>query len=270
MKRILLSLAILIVGSSLMFAQNYVSEWEGPVGFRAQIDDDYFITLDNYDMDSDGIAELVFANYDDINTTINVYNSANDYALIWSHQFEGEISFISFGNITDEASKEMIVSRFYNATEEEEVYIINTLTYEFFLLSSEDSRVLVYDVDGDSKDEIILDHFEDAVLEIWGDGTQSSINNHSVPQSILKLNQNYPNPFNPTTTINYDLKNSGFINLKVYNVKGQLVDTLINQEVNAGKHSAIWNTKGISSGQYFYQISIDGKAVQTKKAICLK
>jgi len=96
----------------------------------------------------------------------------------------------------------------------------------------------------------------------------------SVPNSIGEykqiLHQNYPNPFNPETTINYQLKKSGFVELKIYNIKGQLVQTLVKDEQSAGNHSIVWNAKEISSGQYFYQISIDDKAVQTKKAIFLK
>jgi len=106
---------------------------------------------------------------------------------------------------------------------------------------------------------------------VWTIGcTIVSVNEEIITNTIINLYQNYPNPFNPTTTIHYDLKNSGFIDLKVYNVKGQLVETLVNRELKAGKHSAVWNTKGFSSGQYFYQISVNGKAVQIKKATCLK
>ncbi len=88
--------------------------------------------------------------------------------------------------------------------------------------------------------------------------------------SNIKINQNFPNPFNPTTTIDFELKKSGFVRLKVFNIKGQLVDTLVNEEINTGKHSVVWKAKGFSSGQYFYQISIDGKTIQAKKAIVLK
>jgi len=97
-----------------------------------------------------------------------------------------------------------------------------------------------------------------------------SVNEVIIEDSIIDLYQNYPNPFNPTTMIYYDLKSSGFIDLKVYNTKGQFVETLVNREMSVGIHSVVWNTAGISSGQYFYQISVDGEAVQIKKATCIK
>ena len=86
----------------------------------------------------------------------------------------------------------------------------------------------------------------------------------------LLLRQNYPNPFNPNTTIEYQLKKAGYVELKIYNVKGQLVDTLVKDKQNTGNYSVIWDAKGISSGMYFYQISVDGQPTDVKKAICVK
>ena len=126
----------------------------------------------------------------------------------------------------------------------------------------------------------LLDVNDDGIFEIlyrtsssgWGliqyNGSSADPNSPGSYEQLL--HQNYPNPFNPETTIKYQLKNSGYVELKIYNVKGQLVQTLVKEEQSTGRHSAIWNAKGFSSGQYFYQISLDGKAVQTKKAIVLK
>ena len=127
---------------------------------------------------------------------------------------------------------------------------------------------------------MLIDYNSDGIVEIYYvanserglimySGSISSDPN-AVGRYKQILHQNFPNPFNPETTIKYSLKNSGFVELKIYNIKGQLVQTLVRDEQSVGNHSIIWNAKGISSGQYFYQISIDGKAVQTKKAIVLK
>jgi hypothetical protein len=70
----------------------------------------------------------------------------------------------------------------------------------------------------------------------------------------FRLHQNYPNPFNPVTTISYQLPRSGFVNLSIYNVAGQLVETLVNEHKNASYHSVVWNASGIGSGMYFYKI----------------
>ncbi len=83
-----------------------------------------------------------------------------------------------------------------------------------------------------------------------------------------------PNPFNPNTTIAYSLPEAGKVRLDIYNVKGQLVKTLVNTEHVAGFHSAVWNgkdmnNKTVASGVYFYRISSPHKT-QTKKMLLLK
>ncbi len=77
---------------------------------------------------------------------------------------------------------------------------------------------------------------------------------------LFNLGQNYPNPFNPSTTISYQLPAAGPVRLDIYNVRGQLVRTLIDAEQDAGYHSVIWNGKdnrgqSVASGVYFYRLS---------------
>lgn len=97
-------------------------------------------------------------------------------------------------------------------------------------------------------------------------GVQDQINNQ--PLSYV-LDQNYPNPFNPSTKINYELQTSGHVTLKVFNVLGQLVATLVDEKQDAGKHSTTFDATKLSTGFYLYQIT-SGKFVATKKMILLK
>ncbi len=88
------------------------------------------------------------------------------------------------------------------------------------------------------------------------------------------LHQNYPNPFNPTTTIKYDLKDAGKVTLKVYNILGQEVRTLVNKNETAGFKSVVWDGKDnagrmVSSGLYIYRIEA-GKFVKSHKMMFLK
>ena len=83
------------------------------------------------------------------------------------------------------------------------------------------------------------------------------------------LSQNYPNPFNPSTEINYTLAKSGNITLKVYNILGSEVSTLVNGFMEAGKHSAKFNAKDYTSGVYFYTIKADN-FTSTHKMLLLK
>ncbi|GAB1366845.1 hypothetical protein MASR1M36_17160 [Candidatus Cloacimonadaceae bacterium] len=88
------------------------------------------------------------------------------------------------------------------------------------------------------------------------------------------LNQNYPNPFNPTTTISYQLPESGKVRLDVYNLKGQLVKTLIDGTQVSGLHSVVWNgtdtkNRSVASGVYLYRLSSQHN-VQTKRMLLMK
>ncbi|MCK7520684.1 MAG: T9SS type A sorting domain-containing protein [Ignavibacteriales bacterium] len=68
------------------------------------------------------------------------------------------------------------------------------------------------------------------------------------------LNQNYPNPFNPTTTISFSIPSSAFTSLKVYDILGNEVATLVNEEKPAGSYEVSFNASSLSSGTYFYKL----------------
>jgi len=86
---------------------------------------------------------------------------------------------------------------------------------------------------------------------------------------VYTLEQNYPNPFNPSTTISYEIKQSGLVTLKVFNVLGQVIATLTDGKQDAGKHSLKFDAVRFSSGIYFYQITA-GNFRATKKMMLLK
>ena len=76
--------------------------------------------------------------------------------------------------------------------------------------------------------------------------------------SIKKFNlQNYPNPFNTATTIKFTLPKNGFVDLSIYNIKGQLIETLIHDKINHGVYKKTWEAKNFSSGIYFYRIKTE-------------
>ncbi len=83
------------------------------------------------------------------------------------------------------------------------------------------------------------------------------------------LEQNYPNPFNPATIISYQLSVNGFVSLKVYDVLGNEVRTLVNEYKPAGSYEAVFNASGLSSGIYYYQLK-SGKFNQVKKMLLIK
>jgi hypothetical protein len=83
------------------------------------------------------------------------------------------------------------------------------------------------------------------------------------------LDQNYPNPFNPATKINFQLPENNYVSLKIYDILGNLVTTLVDQETEAGYYTIEWNAGNLSSGVYFYTFK-SGSFVSTKKLILLK
>jgi photosystem II stability/assembly factor-like uncharacterized protein len=83
------------------------------------------------------------------------------------------------------------------------------------------------------------------------------------------LEQNYPNPFNPTTTISFQLTANSFVTLKVYDVLGREVATLVNEAKLPGTYSVQWDAAGVASGVYFYKLQA-GKFVETKKLLLLR
>jgi hypothetical protein len=89
-----------------------------------------------------------------------------------------------------------------------------------------------------------------------------------VPKNF-ELKQNYPNPFNPVTKIQFALVKSGFVKLSVYNMLGQEVVVLVNEDLKAGKYEVTFNALRLTSGVYFYRISADGYS-QTRKMVLLK
>lgn len=101
------------------------------------------------------------------------------------------------------------------------------------------------------------------------DGNYTNINDYVYPDAV-ELHQNYPNPFNPSTEISYSLKSEGMVTLTVFNTKGELVSTLVNEKKTVGNHSINFNSEGLNSGIYFYRLNIDGKNVQSRKMMMLK
>lgn len=101
-------------------------------------------------------------------------------------------------------------------------------------------------------------------------GYVSDVNNNS-PVSVdeYQLEQNYPNPFNPVTTIQYNIPREGFVQIKIYNILGQEVKSLVNMTQAPGNYKIIFDASSLSSGVYLYQINVNDFQM-TKKMILMK
>ena len=126
--------------------------------------------------------------------------------------------------------------------------------------------------------------FDTDYSQVYGQGPNVSVimsaevKDTPARPTAFKLEQNHPNPFNPSTTISYNVEQSGYVNLKVYDVMGRLVRTLVdNQYVSAGYetgYSVVWNGlddhgQKASAGLYIYRLQ-SGAMSMTNKMILLK
>jgi hypothetical protein len=153
-----------------------------------------------------------------------------------------------------------------------------------------------WDSDYAEANTVFTDNFSGDILHMWYDGSRvptstylwrighatlpldTLLNNFPLGikvydnSYILKdyfIKQNYPNPFNPTTTFEFALPHSGFVTLKVYNILGKEVATLISEKLTAGSYKYNWNASGLSSGVYLYRIQA-GTYVDSRKMILLR
>ena len=100
----------------------------------------------------------------------------------------------------------------------------------------------------------------------------SSDVNIGVPETF-KVSQNYPNPFNPSTKINYDLPFDGNVSVKIFDMSGKELFTIVNQNQTAGYYSFNFDGSSLSTGAYFYRVSVIGSSqnfVMTKKMMLVK
>ncbi len=106
---------------------------------------------------------------------------------------------------------------------------------------------------------------------VLGTGIPTSVDGSSpeLPQAF-SLSQNYPNPFNPTTTIRFDLPRAGRAVLRVFNVLGQTVSVLKDEQMPAGSHTAVFEARTLATGIYFYALAVDGEQIAMRRMVLIK
>jgi hypothetical protein len=93
--------------------------------------------------------------------------------------------------------------------------------------------------------------------------------NSGIQITGFRLNQNYPNPFNPSTNIAYQIAKSGLVTLKIYDLLGREIVTLVNENKSPGTYTAQWSAANMSSGMYFSRLESNGEQ-QIRKMILMK
>jgi hypothetical protein len=131
------------------------------------------------------------------------------------------------------------------------------------------ASVQAADVNGDSLIDVISSGLTANSIAWWNNDGIVGINDQTNLPCKLQLVQNYPNPFNPSTTILYQIPERNFVTLKIYDVLGNEIATLVDEEKPAGEYEVEFIAGGLTSGIYFYQMKADSYS-STKKILLLK
>ena len=133
----------------------------------------------------------------------------------------------------------------------------------------ERSRQNIYGSKNLSKQQKEIRRFEDMKLLLNPENLEVNKNIENALPVEYSLSQNYPNPFNPITHLEFGISNLGFVSLKVYDILGREVKTLVNEIKTAGRYKVEFDGSSLSSGIYFYKIETDGFNA-TMKMLLLK
>ena len=155
------------------------------------------------------------------------------------------------------------VFEIFNCTDDERTFILQGNLYTGYYRDSFTNDSVYFFENA----EVTLPAWDYKVYEI-GSGITRVENEEAFPEEFT-LSQNYPNPFNPSTTIQFSLPQHAFVTLKVFDLLGREVATLLDEEMRAGLYTKTFNAKNLSSGIYFYSLCSEG-FTQTKKLMIIK
>ncbi|MDQ3021226.1 MAG: T9SS type A sorting domain-containing protein [Bacteroidota bacterium] len=125
------------------------------------------------------------------------------------------------------------------------------------------------DIDNDTDLDLFIGNSKGGMFYFRNDDIVEIQNISNTIPAGFKLYQNYPNPFNPTTKIKFELPNSSFIKLSVFDVSGKEIALLVNEKLNAGIYEYSWNASNLSSGIYFYKLSSES-FTENRKMLYIK
>jgi hypothetical protein len=177
--------------------------------------------------------------------------------------------WVTSGNVTsgmpDSTKYKAYTEYAYNVTTKK---VVDSITWHGDLSADPRPRGIAFSQTGDT-----------AYIAVFNAG-KSFVQMFSRPKTGVKtepgvvvreyaLSQNYPNPFNPSTEIKFSLSTAGYTTLRVYDVLGKEVSTLVNERLNSGAFSVTFDARNIPSGTYFYTLNVDGRQI-SKKMMLLK
>ncbi|MBL7129016.1 MAG: T9SS type A sorting domain-containing protein [Ignavibacteria bacterium] len=231
----------------------------------------------SYNGDFIACGTLNFLSSSSYDGKVKVFKTASGGTPLWTYTGCGDnvvcVSLSKSGNILAAASYGALshtTNDFYlfkTFTGNTPIFTINTPGSLYWCSTSHDGKTVV--TSGKAVHARIMGN-GGLLYNISVDTLLTSIsNNQSLNPTDYKLSQNYPNPFNPKTVIKYVLPERGYIGLKVFNVMGENIATLVNRTQDKGNYEVTFNGESLPSGIYFYRLEANGKTIN-KKMILLK
>ena len=219
------------------------------------------------DVDNDGNVDAFITNYELGISKVWVNNGQGTFSEHSSYPGNGE--YVVMGDLDNDGDIDAVTCGI-----EKNIKIwLNDGTGNFIYLGSlgyNGLSVCLADVDNDNDNDVAVGFWEGSGgNKIFINQTITGIENISFIPTKFKLFQNYPNPFNPITTIRYQIPEASFISLKVFDVIGNEIATLVNEEKAVGNFEVNFDGTQLTSGIYFYQLKSEG-FLETKKMLLLK
>ncbi|HMB90352.1 MAG TPA: FG-GAP-like repeat-containing protein [Rhodothermales bacterium] len=262
-----------------------------------------------YDLDNDGELELIFPT---TNAELYIIENTDDVSTLTGDSFIDVGYFIpadvasgrhddngrgaDLGDLDGNGKIDIILSgyrseRIYRAEYNGSGSITDSTSYTWTTILNSDAGddepleqyyplTITDDLDGDGFNEIIITNRgasetdQPIIVILESTGVQTDIEENETPSSFA-LKQNYPNPFNPSTTIEYELPATATVSVRVYNLMGQVVRTLVSGQIQTlGRHSVTWNGRSdagtpVASGTYLYSLEFNG-TIQTRPMTLIK
>lgn len=239
---------------------------------RLAFDRRLFPAQRHFDFDLDGRIDIPVlvenANGDAVG--MEVWTDMRPLSMIWEYTFPQEniadirADFHGFADVNGDGETEAFLGNNLAVTLDGTLHVIDP-NFEIRI---------VYDVDNDGFPDLVGVNPADTTVQVWGLESATSVSEEDLIVAGFQLEQNYPNPFNPSTTINYSIEKTGLVELKIYDLLGKEVRSLVNGNKPSGEFSVFWDGKDdggrrVASGHYFYQLKA-GEFQSTRRMILLK
>jgi hypothetical protein len=221
------------------------------------------------DVNGDGNVDVVSANSQGSSASV-IFGDGLGGLLAATNYTVGSFPLaIDLGDVDGDGDLDMVVSSY--SARRWTVYENNGngvfVTPRILNATGAASCATLYDRDNDGDlDHTGIDEIDDLIF-VFDNRTPTAVElPPQIPSSTL-LEQNYPNPFNPTTRISYNVGNRGTVQLKVFDVLGRNVATLVDRELHPGSYEVVWNASNVAGGVYFYVLLADGRVEMKKLTI---